>query len=84
MDKILKWSNEQIDNVNRARERRENVRVQLPAGYVEMTPGYQPPPGMVAVPVDQSQLPPPPTEMPPPIRQHPQQASWGAPPETQE
>jgi len=84
MDKILKWSGEQIDNVNRARERRENVRVQLPAGYVEMTPGYQPPPGMVAVPVDQSQLPPPPTEMPPPIRQHPQQASWGAPPETQE
>lgn len=84
MDKILKWSGEQIDSVNKARERRENVRVQLPPGYVEVTPGYQPPPGMVAVPVDPGQLPPPPTELPPPIRQYPQQASWGAPPTSRE
>jgi hypothetical protein len=45
-------------------------------------PGYQPPPGFVAVPVDQVQendLPPPPERVPPPIRSEPR-APWGAPP----
>lgn len=56
---MLKWGGEQFEKLQKnaiaaAREREANQqRQQLPPGYVEMTPGYQPPPGFVAVPVDQ-------------------------------
>lgn len=72
--------------------KQKQPRVQLAPGYVEVTADYQPPPGFVAVPVDQipaeatqaqDALPEPPDEMPPPIaasesaRPTP---AWGMPP----
>lgn len=73
----------------------QQQRQQLPPGYVEVGPGYQPPQGFVAVPVDQipqqaqqaqyaqqSGLPPPPTNLPPTIDQappEPQRPAWGMP-----
>lgn len=77
MGGILQWLAEQREAVMKAaaeRESRQQPRRQepLPAGYVEVGPGYQPPPGYVAVPVDRmGGLPPPPdeSEMPPPITQ---------------
>jgi len=79
------------------KERRENQQrvrpQQLPPGYVEVTEGYVPPEGFVAVPVDQippgaqaaqaaeSPLPEPPREMPPPIAAEPERPkrAWGMP-----
>jgi hypothetical protein len=81
---VLKWVGEQHETIQKAHaeQRREQAPKVLPPGYVEVGPGYQPPPGYVAVPVDppqeapqgaqQQPLPPPPAEMPPPIQ-------WGAP-----
>lgn len=86
MDKILKWMGEQGDKINeRAVQRRTEERRQLPPGYAEVGPGYQPPPGMVAVQVDpesfhaeqSSPLPPPPTNVPPPIQSA--RRAWGSP-----
>jgi len=72
---LLKWAGEQREEIQKMNTRQRPQ--QLPAGYVEVGPGYQPPPGFVAVPVDPQQpLPPPPTNMPPPIQ--PSQ-SWGEP-----
>lgn len=77
---LLKWGAEQREEIqkNIAQQNQQRQRSQqLPPGYVEVGPGYQPPPGFVAIPVDSQQpLPPPPTNMPPPI----QAPSWGAPP----
>jgi hypothetical protein len=76
---LLKWGAEQreaIQKMNTEHQQRQRPQ-QLPPGYVEVGPGYQPPPGFVAVPVDpQQQLPPPPSNMPPPIQS---QQPWGAP-----
>lgn len=80
---LLKWAGEQREEIqkNVAKQQRSQ---QLPPGYVEVGPGYQPPPGFVAVPVDPQQpLPPPPSNMPPPIQARPAQP-WGAPTVTEQ
>jgi hypothetical protein len=86
---VLKWVSEQreaIQKTNAEREAKQQRQQQsLPHGYVEVTPGYQPPPGYVAVPVEMGQgLPPPPEHMPPPITQQQEGPSrsraWGMPP----
>lgn len=76
---ILKWLGEQREAIQKAhreqaeREARQQQKPQLPPGYVEVGPGYQPPAGYVAVPVDQipqqpqQPLPEPPADIPPPI-----------------
>lgn len=96
MDKVFKWVGEQREALTKAAvERRAEERRQqqpLPPGYVEVGPGYQPPPGYVAVPADprelqaaqqqQHALPPPPADVPPPIsqpQQPPQRPMWGMP-----
>jgi hypothetical protein len=85
MDKIFKWVGEQREAIQKesaARQRQQAPQQQLPPGYVEVGPGYRPPPGYVAVPVDQqSDLPPPPDHMPPPIGEPPpSRQPWGVPP----
>jgi hypothetical protein len=81
---VLKWVAEQREAMQKAALERETKqrRQQLPEGYVEMTPGYQPPQGFVAVPIDRAELPQPPAEMPPPITQSeaPRPRTWGMPP----
>jgi len=87
MDKVLKWVGEQHEKMQQAaaqQQQQQQRPQQLPPGYVEVRPGYQPPPGYVAVPVDPQQLPPPPEQMPPPIQEAPQQQqpsrrTWSAP-----
>lgn len=86
---LLKWGGEQREAIQKAHAEQQERRrpQQLPAGYVEVGPGYQPPPGFVAIPVDQQHLPPLPTNMPPPIQpQQRQQSPWGEPsvPESEE
>jgi len=86
---ILKWGGEQIQKINKTNSERQlqqqQPRQQLPPGYVEVHPGYRPPPGYVAVAVDQEQpqqeerLPPPPTNLPPPIHSSPSREAWGEP-----
>src|SRR5574341_642099 len=66
MGKIMKWAGEQREAIQKAsadRQRREQQEQQrqLPPGHVVVTPDYRPPPGMVAIPVDQI----------PPYMQHP-------------
>jgi hypothetical protein len=92
MGPVLKWVGEQREAIQKANaEKQAKQQQQLPPGYVEVTPGYQPPPGYVAIQVDPSQiqqmqppqqvqpaLPPPPAQMPPPISEPPQRR-WGAP-----
>jgi hypothetical protein len=92
LPELFKWGGEQVDKVVRARNERERERAQpkvLPPGYVEVGPGYQPPPGYTAIPVDPQtlqpvpQFPPPPANIPPPIStpQAPSGSSWGPPTE---
>jgi hypothetical protein len=89
---FLKWLGEQREAIQKASNERQiqqhqPVQQQLPLGYVEVGPGYKPPPGYVAIPVDQTgaPLPPPPAYMPPPIQTEPAPApqpdrrTWGAP-----
>jgi hypothetical protein len=92
---VLKWLGEQHQTIQKAAERRQQQQQQqqprqLAPGYVEVTPGYQPPPGFTAVPVDQDQpqqqqqspLPPPPAHVPPPIQtsaEPPAGRTWGTP-----
>ncbi|HLN14663.1 MAG TPA: hypothetical protein VK587_15815 [bacterium] len=86
---ILKWVGEQRAEIRKANEKRQEQQ-QLPPGYVRVGPGYEPPEGFVAVPVDQipssaqEALPEPPAEMPPPIAEPPPAAAppkraWGMP-----
>lgn len=79
---LLKWIGEQREAIQKEtaerRQRQQPQRQQLPPGYVEVGPDYTPPPGFVAVPVDQQDLPPPPENVPPPIQSSPR-AAWGAP-----
>ena len=85
---MLKWFAEQREAIMKAAAEREAKQPQqrqpLPRGYVEVTPGYQPPPGYVAVPVEGLPSPPDESEMPPPITQQeeppPARRTWGAPP----
>ena len=95
---ILKWIAEQREAVMKAQAEREarQQRQQrpLPAGYVEVTPGFKPPPGYVAIPAElppeEALLPQPPQHMPPPLVQdepmraraqdEPPKRTWGAPP----
>jgi hypothetical protein len=83
---VLKWLGEQREAIQKAHAQQQGgqqTRV-LPPGYVEVGPGYKPPPGFVAVPVDPQDipaaptepLPPPPTDMPPPIQPR---RMWDAP-----
>jgi len=84
---VLKWIGEQADKIQQASAERQRAQQappqqQLPPGYVEVGPGYQPPPGFVAVPVEvqqQSPLPPPPEHLPPPVRESVARQAWGAP-----
>jgi hypothetical protein len=78
MDKIFKWVGEQHEVIQKAHAQKQPQRQQLPPGYVEVGPDYKPPPGYVAVPVEERQddLPPPPANVPPPVSQR---AAWGAP-----
>jgi len=86
MGPVLKWVGEQREAIQKSNaEKQAKQQQQLPPGYVEVGPGYVPPPGYVAVQVDPSQvpqmqppLPPPPAQMPPPISEPPQRR-WGAP-----
>lgn len=86
--KIMEWVGEQFNNLQKnaiAAQQRQQPQAaqQLPSGYVELTPGYQPPPGMVAIPVDhipQDAFPAPPVNLPPPIDAPPaQRTPWGVP-----
>jgi hypothetical protein len=86
---LLKWAAEQREAIMKTQAEREakqrRQQQSLPPGYVEVGPGYQPPAGYVAVPVDQldSGLPPQPENMPPPITEQespPRSRTWGAPP----
>ena len=88
MDKVLKWAGEQREaiqkNARQQQQPQQPPQQQLPPGYVEVHPGYRPPPGYVAVPVDprQEPLPPPPEYIPPPIQQQEEPApthTWSAP-----
>lgn len=81
LDQIFKFVGEQVESA-RSRSAQHPQRQQLPPGVVEMTPGYQPPPGFVPVPLDpvsgqpqfgQAALPPPPTNLPPPLGYAPRQ-----------
>ncbi len=91
---IMKWVGEQREAIQKASGERKPAPQQLPPGYVEVGPGYVPPPGYVAIPVDPSQvpqmqapqaptqaLPQPPAQMPPPITagDPAQRRTWGAP-----
>ncbi len=50
---IMKWAGEQREAIQAKAERRAVPHVSsLPPDYVEVGPGYRPPPGYVAVPVD--------------------------------
>jgi hypothetical protein len=83
---VLKWLGEQREAIQKSNAEQEAAmrrqKQQLPPGYVEVTPGYQPPPGYVAVPVDQipADLPQPPAQLPPPIADEaPVRRTWDAP-----
>jgi hypothetical protein len=84
---VLKWVGEQREAIQKeaaARQLREQrPQQQLPSGYVEVGPGYVPPPGFVAIPVDQVPFSPPPANIPPPIESvaapPPGRQTWGAP-----
>ena len=84
---VFKWLAEQREEIMKAAERRQAKERResqpLPEGYVEVGPGYKPPPGFVAVPVGIGQgLPEPPEDMPPPIQDEepPPPRRWGPPP----
>lgn len=62
-DRIMKAANEHI--IQPLQQRQAPPQQRLPPGHVVMGPGYRPPPGMVAIPVDQ--LPPGLPDIPPPI-----------------
>jgi hypothetical protein len=73
LDKIFKFAGEQGELIRTANERRRQQQQQqqpqprqLAPGYVEVTEGYRPPHGYVAVPVDQSGAP---IQQQPPIQQ---------------
>jgi hypothetical protein len=93
---IANWFGKNIAEVTKARaEARaaetQRQQQQLPPGFVVAGPGYQPPEGFVAVPVDQ--IPPqaqppqptqqplqePPAEMPPPLTDEQPPKPWGMP-----
>ena len=79
-DRIMKAANEHI--IQPLQQRQAPPQQQhLPPGHVVLTPGYQPPPGMVAVPIDQ--LPPGLPDIPPPISESApapaQSQQWSAP-----
>jgi hypothetical protein len=76
LPKVLEWMSEQREAIQTAAKERQAPRQKLPDGYVEIGPGYKPPPGYTAVPVDE--LPRPPEHVPPPIDE-PQRQPWGAP-----
>lgn len=82
---LLKWFGEQHEVIQKAKERirlrEQPQQQQLPDGFVEVHPGYRPPPGYVAVPIDpqQAPLPPQPEHMPPPIREEAPKRAWGMP-----
>jgi len=73
---IMKWGAEQMDKMRKSVEddRQRQAAARLPPGFVEVGPGYRPPPGYVAVPIESAPqssqgqgLPPPPADVPPPI-----------------
>ncbi len=94
----FKFVGEQMEAIRKAhaeREARKPQVQQLPPGYVEVGPGYVPPEGFVAVPVQQAQpvrpvqqaapqpvqvLPDPPASMPAPIVEMPEQSQTWTPP----
>jgi len=89
---ILNWIGKQHEQIVQRAERRQQQeqrpaqRRQLRPGEVEVTPGYQPPPGMVAVEVleEDDGLPPPPANVPPPVSAPTPRRTWGPPTVTEE
>jgi len=83
MGTVLKWVGEQREEIQKhAERRRQQPRRQLAPGYVEVHEGYEPPPGYVAVPVEQipeQSLPPTPERVPPPIEDPPPKRTWAMP-----
>jgi hypothetical protein len=84
LPELLKWVGEQHEMIQQSARKRQQPPPppqQLPPGYVEVTPGYQPPPGYRAVAVEQQDFPPPPEYVPPPIQEPPPpvRQAWGAP-----
>lgn len=91
MKGIMDWVAEQREAIQKGNaghtEEEEEDPKQLPPGFVLVKEGYEPPPGMVAVPIDPSQvpqaqpvqapppqqapLPPPPANVPPPLQSTP-------------
>ena len=88
---MLKWVGEQREAIQKGaadrQTRQQPPTQQLPPGYVEVGPGYQPPPGFVAIPIDpppqQQSFPPPPVQVPPTIQETPApppgRRTWAAP-----
>lgn len=89
---ILKWGGEQIQKINKTnmerqqQQQQQQQQRQLPPGFVEVHPGYKPPPGYDVVPIDvppeqqQQTLPPPPAHVPPPIQSPAtSRQAWGSP-----
>jgi hypothetical protein len=82
---VFKWIGEQHDKIQTAQRERQRPqpppRRVLAPGYVEVDQNYKPPPGFVAVPVEQ-ELPEPPANVPPAIdeqEEEQQRPAWGAP-----
>jgi len=82
---LLKWAADQVE-IARTRQQQQPPPKVLPEGYVEVTPGYQPPPGYVAVPENPppyggapSPFPPPPSNIPPPLGGYPPDAQTPPP-----
>jgi hypothetical protein len=89
MDKVLKWVGDQREAIQKSQNERETRQAQaaappraLPQGYVEVVPGYQPPPGyVVGPPVDPRQIPQTYVQVQPvPVQQQPQQQPLPEPP----
>jgi hypothetical protein len=57
MKEIMDFVAEQREAFQKGTQQQQEAPKQLPPGYVEVTPGYQAPPGMVAVPVNPDQVP---------------------------
>ncbi len=69
---IFKWVGEQAEAIQKAANEREAAKrraQQLPPGFVEVGPGYVPPPGYVAVPEMPPQHALPPQQQPLPVQQ---------------
>ena len=78
---IIKWGAEQAEKIQRSSQQTAPPPpTRLPPGYVEVGPGFTPPPGYRAVLVDPSQVPQAHEAPPPPQQTQPAQAPLPPPP----